>query len=107
MPSSLRSEERRGSEEHTSELQSHDNLECRLLLEKTQQSATPRIAASRAAGPGRSVVRGPRSACHRTSTTHRRGPSRQDRPSATGASFFKCSGDPGVLPSSPPPPSPY
>src|SRR3954462_720818 len=34
MPSSLRSEERRGSEEHTSELQSHDNLECRLLLEK-------------------------------------------------------------------------
>src|SRR3954462_13099511 len=27
------------SEEHTSELQSHDNLECRLLLEKKKTSA--------------------------------------------------------------------
>src|SRR3954466_3799460 len=30
------------SEEHTSELQSHDNLVCRLLLEKTSLSAQPR-----------------------------------------------------------------
>src|SRR3954467_12004331 len=29
------------SEEHTSELQSHDNLVCRLLLEKTLGAATP------------------------------------------------------------------
>src|SRR5690242_21054317 len=29
------------SEEHTSELQSHVNLVCRLLLEKKKQSATP------------------------------------------------------------------
>src|SRR3954462_12074540 len=28
------------SEEHTSELQSHDNLVCRLLLEKKQQTST-------------------------------------------------------------------
>src|SRR3954466_5076215 len=28
------------SEEHTSELQSHDNLVCRLLLEKTSPAAT-------------------------------------------------------------------
>src|SRR4029434_2176738 len=31
----MRSEEKRRSEEHTSELQSHLNLVCRLLLEKT------------------------------------------------------------------------
>src|SRR3954466_13261286 len=30
------------SEEHTSELQSHDNLVCRLLLEKKKPSAGPR-----------------------------------------------------------------
>src|SRR3954467_10075062 len=29
------------SEEHTSELQSHDNLVCRLLLEKKKQSTFP------------------------------------------------------------------
>src|SRR3954466_745003 len=30
------------SEEHTSELQSHDNLVCRLLLEKTKKRSQPR-----------------------------------------------------------------
>src|SRR5690242_21576014 len=32
------------SEEHTSELRSHVNLVCRLLLEKKKQNSTPRIA---------------------------------------------------------------
>src|SRR3954464_4384430 len=36
------------SEEHTSELQSHDNLVCRLLLEKTENS--PAIAIDRPSG---------------------------------------------------------
>src|SRR3954462_9467731 len=31
------------SEEHTSELQSHDNLVCRLLLEKKKKTGTGRI----------------------------------------------------------------
>src|SRR3954462_733007 len=33
------------SEEHTSELQSHDNLVCRLLLEKKHEDATEHIVA--------------------------------------------------------------
>src|SRR3954464_2077927 len=37
MPSSACKKSALRSEEHTSELQSHDNLECRLLLEKTRQ----------------------------------------------------------------------
>src|SRR3954466_15825349 len=37
MPSSVSNR----SEEHTSELQSHDNLVCRLLLEKKQTPRTP------------------------------------------------------------------
>src|SRR3954465_5073130 len=39
MPSDWSSDVR--SEEHTSELQSHDNLVCRLLLEKKTNRATP------------------------------------------------------------------
>src|SRR5438477_5867396 len=35
------------SEEHTSELQSHVNLVCRLLLEKTQHTSPRRAASSR------------------------------------------------------------
>src|SRR3954465_3008632 len=35
------------SEEHTSELQSHDNLVCRLLLEKKNNAVTVRRAAAR------------------------------------------------------------
>src|SRR3954467_5662116 len=42
------------SEEHTSELQSHDNLVCRLLLEKTTASRTcPRLSWRPAAGTRR------------------------------------------------------
>src|SRR3954464_5761004 len=56
------------SEEHTSELQSHDNLVCRLLLEKKQSSHLVRLAGGvsppsfppahppRAAGRGASPV---------------------------------------------------
>src|SRR3954464_3445408 len=36
------------SEEHTSELQSHDNLVCRLLLEKTKQDRSRQPTSSRA-----------------------------------------------------------
>src|SRR3954464_2049730 len=35
------------SEEHTSELQSHDNLVCRLLLEKKKPENTPRHVTAR------------------------------------------------------------
>src|SRR3954462_793033 len=38
------------SEEHTSELQSHDNLVCRLLLEKNQPCTPTRPLARQAAG---------------------------------------------------------
>src|SRR5260221_9784542 len=34
------------SEEHTSELQSHSDLVCRLLLEKKKKSTTPRSSSS-------------------------------------------------------------
>src|SRR3954466_7043975 len=47
------------SEEHTSELQSHDNLVCRLLLEKKNppDSALPRChAPDRAPGPAAHVL---------------------------------------------------
>src|SRR3954464_9718711 len=45
------------SEEHTSELQSHDNLVCRLLLEKNQASAprsrtSPQGSSPEPAAPG-------------------------------------------------------
>src|SRR3954464_6934418 len=42
------------SEEHTSELQSHDNLVCRLLLEKKTIHGQPALAARarRGGGPG-------------------------------------------------------
>src|SRR3954467_10884627 len=44
------------SEEHTSELQSHDNLVCRLLLEKKNHV--------------RQIVSHPRPDCHAASVTH-------------------------------------
>src|SRR3954467_6585785 len=40
------------SEEHTSELQSHDNLVCRLLLEKTEDSARRSSSPSMLIAPG-------------------------------------------------------
>src|SRR5260221_10863652 len=53
------------SEEHTSELQSHSDLVCRLLLEKKQSRPRPREAvrrAARAVGRDRVAARGPRPA---------------------------------------------
>src|SRR3954464_4794627 len=45
------------SEEHTSELQSHDNLVCRLLLEKTTSSwCTPASPCTRHPPPGSHAV---------------------------------------------------
>src|SRR3954465_15940674 len=41
------------SEEHTSELQSHDNLVCRLLLEKNTRRDSRRVLAPPIAGPPR------------------------------------------------------
>src|SRR3954467_10649278 len=49
------------SEEHTSELQSHDNVVCRLLLEKKRQQPGGHRAAGRARpgrGGARAVARG-------------------------------------------------
>src|SRR5438034_7090453 len=43
----------RRSEEHTSELQSHSDLVCRLLLEKKKELVGPGSGARRVAGPGR------------------------------------------------------
>src|SRR3954462_13677558 len=43
------------SEEHTSELQSHDNLVCRLLLEKTRTESATRSTAS--VGPAQGAGR--------------------------------------------------
>src|SRR3954466_11991200 len=45
MPSSAGQKCALRSEEHTSELQSHDNLVCRLLLDKKDQSFPDRITA--------------------------------------------------------------
>src|SRR3954467_6589420 len=44
------------SEEHTSELQSHDNLVCRLLLEKKQTSALG-VMKNSAGGPSHTTTR--------------------------------------------------
>src|SRR3954464_2530102 len=52
------------SEEHTSELQSHDNLVCRLLLEKKQRLTSPRAPrrcrAPASGPPGRAPPRASR-----------------------------------------------
>src|SRR5436309_6390898 len=45
------------SEEHTSELQSRENLVCRLLLEKKKARLRDAVAGSYHTGPGRSCAR--------------------------------------------------
>src|SRR5260370_15392517 len=52
----------RRSEEHTSELQSHLNLVCRLLLEKKKQEPTPKRSAH--SPPTRRPTMPTRAACH-------------------------------------------
>src|SRR3954464_1156972 len=53
------------SEEHTSELQSHDNLVCRLLLEKTAALLAPDPAPPRPAGRRPERVAAPRALVER------------------------------------------
>src|SRR5260370_15823428 len=49
----------RRSEEHTSELQSHLNLVCRLLLEKKKNADVPRLTDARSRPPTIAGVRDP------------------------------------------------
>src|SRR3954465_1919988 len=94
------------SEEHTSELQSHDNLVCRLLLEKKRTLHTlpphpTRTRSLRAAHPA------PTRPAPQRSTTPPPQPSRLPHsPRPHFLFFFKGSGPPQNLPFSPPPPSP-
>src|SRR3954464_3130098 len=92
------------SEEHTSELQSHDNLVCRLLLEKKKRQATHRkrlrihvaVAAHTRLGASPPRV-----------ASERRRRSARTRPSAPVPQpffFFKNNAPPESPPSSPPAP---
>src|SRR3954464_4371228 len=91
------------SEEHTSELQSHDNLVCRLLLEKNTQSAKRcQRSVCRPPAPtppgvrvrGRPLPRG--SVCAPSRGTHRGSP--------RFLFFFFKTGPPPKSPPFPPPP---
>src|SRR6202521_281680 len=78
------------SEEHTSELQSPQNLVCRLLLEKNNRAADPgadRPAERQGAEPARRAAGSARAA---------------DAAAAVAAFFFKGADAPQVLPLSPP-----
>src|SRR3954462_4703539 len=72
------------SEEHTSELQSHDNLECRLLLEKKEAASRPR-------GGGEGTRRGASergAACRPRDSRASSDPSGAHRASRATISFF-------------------
>src|SRR6202022_1182859 len=91
----------RRSEEHTSELQSHSDLVCRLLLEKKNNEAQRRRGRSRG-GEVVSSVRAPLRAPGRHTASHRRGRSRGVLfPKRLFYSFFKETGPHGIFPSSP------
>src|SRR3954467_14331663 len=97
----------RRSEEHTSELQSHDNLVCRLLLEKKNidvwDSVVAEAAEARARYRGR--VRARASSNRRLRCVFI---AARRRPCLICCFFFfKKSGPPGVLPFSPTAPFPY
>src|SRR3954464_2606695 len=87
------------SEEHTSELQSHDNLVCRLLLEKKKQHTTPPSAA-----PVPPAVRAPppraaRAVCGRPRPRPRRPGSRRGGGSGRlGFFFFNDPAPPEIYP---------
>src|SRR3954466_14629397 len=94
------------SEEHTSELQSHDNLVCRLLLEKTRQRRLDRTQPKRAAGPAPAP---PGSAPPGVVSAAGGGPAARggDRFRVAAFLFFLIRGaPPEPLLSSPPPPFP-
>src|SRR3954465_7043742 len=94
------------SEEHTSELQSHDNLVCRLLLEKTENACCPAHPpggppAARPAAAARAVGVGGRTRGGGGSGRWAQGGKRAEL-----FFFFKDWGAHGVFPFSPPRPSP-
>src|SRR3954462_5314697 len=94
------------SEEHTSELQSHDNLVCRLLLDKKKpRSTTDRPGYGRgpsADPPGAPATRLP--ACVHTS--RRPGPMAEPRPALVWRGFF-FNDPPSAHISTFPPPAPH
>src|SRR3954462_15014507 len=91
------------SEEHTSELQSHDKLVCRLLLEKKERARTGR-ATRRGGGDLGADGWGAASRGHEPSRS-RRVRSRPPPASALALAvffFFKDTGPPEISPLSPP-----
>src|SRR3954464_658567 len=78
------------SEEHTSELQSHDNLVCRLLLEKNRQLPLPVLEFC----PGL-----------KTEPEQGSGKPGKNHPDKNRPFFFKRTGPNLLSPSPPPPPS--
>src|SRR3954465_4034321 len=76
------------SEEHTSELQSHDNLVCRLLLEKKQKSRKAPAAHRGPPSPHRPPRRAPPARPPRLSPAGA-APSRPPRCSRSRVFFFK------------------
>src|SRR3954465_4142005 len=93
------------SEEHTSELQSHDNLVCRLLLEQKRHGGAPpdRAAPMQASPSGHPTAR---AAGARWGGWHP-GPGGGGRARTRGLNFFFERGrTPGLIPFPPPPPSP-
>src|SRR3954467_2242038 len=95
------------SEEHTSELQSHDNLVCRLLLEKQKPTPpTPRRAPPPAPPPPPAPLVRPR-----RPPSLRRGPlwggaGRGGRSAGCVCFFFKDPAPPEIYPLPPPGPLP-
>src|SRR3954462_9862186 len=89
------------SEEHTSELQSHDNLVCRLLLEKKISQPIPSPSTM---GGG---VRGPwacwwqRSSAGSPSSLLTTGEGKRERSVSPFVVFFEGGGAPGGVPASP------
>src|SRR3954467_1348015 len=107
MPSSALKKCALRSEEHTSELQSHDNLVCRLLPEKknpaTRRSSRARAGAVRA---GARRVRGARGRAPRRGGREE-AVERLARRVLAPLFFFKQSGAARVLPPSPQRPPPF
>src|SRR3954466_1145484 len=89
MPSSACKKYALRSEEHTSELQSHDNLVCRLLLEKNHSppTTTPPTAACWSASPATHPWRARRGSAHRRGASAQR-PRLPDQ-DRRGLFFFK------------------
>src|SRR3954463_16719242 len=103
MPSSACKTKKIRSEEHTSELQSHDNLLCRLLLEK-KRTGTRRWTAR--VGRGRRRHRDTRlPARYENLSNHYHlaaSPAPLALPPVSMAYFFKDAATPGISPLSPP-----